>query len=65
MFLPFAAADPSAKLNVTSAPVTISGTASVTPTGSNLTLATGDVGIITWNEIIPGATMVWTPIVPY
>ena len=35
------------------------------PTGSPLTLATGEPGIITWNEIIPGATMVWTPIDPY
>jgi hypothetical protein len=30
-----------------------------------MTLGTGEVGIITWNEIIPGATMVWTPIKPY
>ena len=52
-------------LIITSGSVTISGTANVTPTGSNLTLGTGTPGIITWNEIIPGATMVWTPIVPY
>jgi len=30
-----------------------------------LTFTTTTPGIITWNEIIPGATMVWTPIVPY
>ena len=30
-----------------------------------MTLRTGEVGVITWNEIIPGATMVWTPIKPY
>ena len=52
-------------LIITSGSVTITGTASITPTGSNLTLGTGTPGIITWNEIIPGATMVWTPIVPY
>ena len=52
-------------LIITSGSVTITGTASVTPTGSNLTLGTGTPGIITWNEIIPGATMVWTPIDPY
>ena len=52
-------------LIITSGSVTITGTANVIPTGSNLTLGTGTPGIITWNEIIPGATMVWTPIVPY
>ncbi len=50
---------------IRSGSVTITGTANVTPTGSNLTLGTGTPGIITWNEIIPGATMVWTPIEPY
>ena len=45
--------------------VTVSGTANVTDLKVPLTLATGDAGIITWNEIIPGATMVWTPIKPY
>ena len=52
-------------LIIRSGSVTITGTANVTPTGSNLTLGTGTPGIITWNEIIPGATMVWTPIEPY
>ena len=52
-------------LIITSGSVTITGTANVIPTGSNLTLGTGTPGIITWNEIIPGATMVWTPIEPY
>ena len=42
--------------------VTITGTAEVSPTGSSLTLATGTVAAITWSEIIPGATMTWTPI---
>ena len=44
--------------------VTVTGTALVQPNGSPLTLATNDVGIITWNEIVPGANMVWTPIDP-
>jgi len=44
--------------------VTVSGTALVSPNGSPLTLATKEPGIITWNEIVPGANMVWTPIDP-
>ena len=44
--------------------VTVSGTALVSPDGSPLTLATKEPGIITWNEIVPGANMVWTPIDP-
>ena len=44
--------------------VTITGTANVEPDGVPLTLATKESGVITWNEIIPGATMVWTPIDP-
>ena len=45
--------------------VTITGNANVSPDGVPLTLATKESGVITWNEIIPGATMTWTPIVPY
>jgi len=45
--------------------VTISGKALVNPDGSALVLNTNEPGIITWNDIIPGATMVWTPIKPY
>ena len=44
--------------------VTVTGTALVQPNGSPLTLATKEPGIITWNEIVPGANMVWTPIDP-
>jgi hypothetical protein len=44
--------------------VTVSGTALVEPNGSPLTLTTKEPGIITWNEIVPGANMVWTPIDP-
>jgi hypothetical protein len=45
--------------------VTVTGTALVNPNGSALSLDTVEPGIITWNDIIPGATMVWTPIKPY
>ncbi len=44
--------------------VSITGTALVNPTGSGLTLNTNEAGVITWNEIVPGANMVWTPIDP-
>ena len=45
--------------------VTVTGTALVNPDGSALSLDTVEPGVITWNDIIPGATMVWTPIKPY
>jgi hypothetical protein len=45
--------------------VTITADAGVSPTGSGLSLDTVEPGVITWNDIIPGATMVWTPIKPY
>ena len=45
--------------------VTVTGTANVTPTGAALTLNTGDPGVITWNDIIPGVNMTWTNIDPY
>ena len=45
--------------------VTISGNALVNPGGNALVLDTVEPGIITWNDIIPGATMVWTPIKPH
>tara|TARA_B100000900_G_C20324672_1_gene611679 strand:+ start:36 stop:488 length:453 start_codon:yes stop_codon:yes gene_type:complete len=45
--------------------VTVTGTANVLPTGASLTLNTNEPGVITWNDIIPGANMVWTPIKPY
>ena len=44
--------------------VTLTGDVNVTPTGAALTLATGNIAAITWSEIIPGATMTWTPIDP-
>jgi hypothetical protein len=45
--------------------VTVTGEANVLPTGNALSLDTVEPGVITWNDIIPGATMVWTPIKPY
>ena len=45
--------------------VTITADANISPTGSQLTLDTEEPGVITWNDIVPGATMVWTPIKPY
>ena len=49
----------------TTSGITITGSANVNVTGIPLTLKVNETGIITWNEIIPGATMVWTPIKPY
>ena len=52
-------------LTLSTGNVTITGTALINPTGSGLVVGTGEAGVITWNEIIPGATMTWTPINPY
>ena len=51
-------------LVISSGTVTITASADVTPTGSTFVLSTGTAQAITWSEIIPGATMVWTPIDP-
>jgi hypothetical protein len=56
------------QLTINSGTVTISGTASVSVNGNELALNSnggGGTNVIVWNEIIPGANMVWTPIVPY
>ena len=45
--------------------VTITVDANISPTGNALSLNTVEPGVITWNDIVPGATMVWTPIKPY
>ena len=45
--------------------LSITADANHTLTGSQLTLDTVEPGVITWNDIVPGATMVWTPIKPY
>ena len=49
----------------TASGIVVTGNAVVNVTGVPLTLRTNETGIITWNEIIPGANMVWTPIEPY
>ena len=75
--LPFATSGPDVDVNVsvTGNQVTISiGSAGViadsvtenlTLDGNALSLDTVEPGVITWNDIVPGATMVWTPIKPY
>ncbi len=45
--------------------VTITADANISPTGNALSLDTVEPGVITWTNIVPGATMVWTPIKPY
>ena len=52
-------------LTMSTGTVTIVGTANVIIDGTSITLNTKEPGVITWNEIIPGANMVWTPIKPY
>ena len=49
----------------TTSGIVVTGNAVVNVTGIPLTLKVNETGIITWNEIIPGANMVWTPIKPY
>ena len=53
------------ELTLATGNVTITADANISPTGSQLTLNTVEPGVITWNDIVPGATMVWTPIKPY
>ena len=45
--------------------VTITADANLTLDGNALSLDTVEPGVITWNDIVSGATMVWTPIKPY
>ena len=52
-------------LTIRSGTVTITGNANVEPDGVPLTLTTKEPGVITWNEVIPGVSMTWTPIEPY
>ena len=51
-------------LAISSGTVTITADANVSPTGSGLTLATGTAQAITWSAIVPGVSMLWTPIDP-
>ena len=52
-------------LTIATGTVTVSAAANVDVTGSQLVLNTKDATAITWSAIVPGATMVWTPIEPY
>jgi len=52
-------------LTLTSNFVTITGSANIDVTASQLTITANNVGVITWNPIIPGANNVWTEIEPY
>jgi len=52
-------------LTLSTGTVTVTGTALITPVGSQLVAGTGELGIITWNDIIPGVNMTWTEIEPY
>jgi len=52
-------------LTLSTGSVTVTGTALVNPTGSQVTAKTGEAGIITWNDIVPGVNMTWTNIDPY
>ena len=50
------------QLTLATGNVTITAAANIDPTKVQLDLDTGEVNAITWSEIIPGVTMVWTPI---
>ena len=50
------------ELTLATGNVTITADANIDPTKVELALDTGEVSAITWSEIIPGVTMVWTPI---
>ena len=52
-------------LTLKASSVTITGSANIDVTDNQLTISSNDVGVITWNPIIPGATNVWTEIEPY
>ena len=52
------------ELVISTGTVTITGDANITAVANALALATGTTQAITWSEIIPGATMVWTTIDP-
>ena len=52
-------------LTLSAGTVTVTGTALINPAGSQLVVDSGEPGIITWNDIIPGVNMTWTEIEPY
>jgi hypothetical protein len=49
-------------MTLTTGTVTITADASVTPTGQPITLASGTINAIVWQNIDPNASQVWTPI---
>ena len=52
-------------LTLSTGSVTVTGTALISPVGSQLVVGSGEPGIITWNDIVPGVNMTWTEIEPY
>ena len=52
------------ELVISTGTVTITGDANITAAANALALATGTTQAITWSEILPNATMTWTPIDP-
>ena len=49
-------------MTLTTGTVTITADASVSPTGTPITLASGTINAIVWQNIDPDADGVWTPI---
>ena len=52
-------------LTLSTGSVTVTGTALISPVGSQLVVGSGEPGVITWNDIVPGVNMTWTEIEPY
>ena len=52
-------------LTLSTGSVTVTGTALINPVGSQLVVGSGELGVITWNDIVPGVDMTWTEIEPY
>ena len=52
-------------LTLSAGTVTVTGTALISPVGSQLVAGSKEAGIITWNDIVPGVNMTWTEIEPY
>mgnify|MGYP003127035540 FL=1 len=51
-------------LTLSTGSVTVAGAALVNVAGSQVAIDSGDPNVITWENIIPGVNMVWTPIDP-
>ena len=52
-------------LTLRSSDVTVTGGANIDVSGNALTITANNVGVITWNPIIPGSNNIWIPIKPY